>query len=602
MPERFESLVDMQERSCERHAANRLFGTKREGTYGWMTYAEFAQRVDHFRSALAQLGILRGDKIAVISGNRSEWAVGAFATYGLGAQWVPMYESQRAEEWAFVLRDSGAKILLTSTEHIHQRTAEVTRDIPQVAHKICFDAPPDASYGFTRQLEFGAADPIPSVRPRPHDVAGIMYTSGTTGEPKGVVLSHGNIVSNINAIHQMFAMDEGDVSCSFLPWAHSFGQTCELHVLLSMGAAIGLAVSPQTLMENLREIRPTVLFAVPRVFNRIYAGLHKRLAEEPPLRRAMFDKGLAVARLRRETAESGGARSLWLDAQHALLTRLVFSKIQDRFGGRLRWAISGGAALSLEVAQFIDDVGITVFEGYGLTETSPIATTNSPDGRRLGTIGRPLPGVEIFICDAQGNVLPADTDGEIVVVGPNVMQGYHKRPDLTDEVIFELDGLRAFRTGDMGRRTVDGFIVLTGRLKEQYKLENGKYVVPTPLEEKITLSPYVLQAFVYGENRAYNVCLLVPDFEAVSKWARTQGVAGRDPHALVENEAVRRLIGGELDRIGADFRAFERPRRWTLLAEEFTVESALLTPKLGVKRAKVLERYRGVLEDMYRSL
>ncbi len=587
----------MQERSCRQYAEQDLFGTKRGGAYTWMRYDAFARDVDAFRAALEGLGVRRGDKVAIISDNRVEWAVGAYATYSLGAHYVPMYEAQHPKDWEFILRDSEAKVLLTSREPIRERALKIANMVPSVLHVVGFESPPDREHSYARLLENGRKRDVPSVKPSPSETAGLIYTSGTTGKPKGVELSHGNFVSNINAVHQIFPMSSADVSCSFLPWAHSFGQTAELHVLLSMGCGIGIAESVPQLMENLLEIRPTVLLAVPRIFERIYDGLRKRMEDESPAKRKLFEKGLEVAAKRRALAEKN-QRSLWLDAQFAVFDKLVFSKVKDRFGGRLRYAISGGAALPREVAEFIDNIGIVVFEGYGLTETSPIVSANTPDARKLGTVGRPIPGVDVFICDEHGKVLPPETDGEVVVVGPNVMVGYHGLPEETAEVIFDLDGMRAFRTGDMGRLTPDGYLKITGRFKEQYKLANGKYVVPTPLEERIKLSGFVNQAFIYGDNKPFNVVLVVPDMPALEKWAKEEGIAG-DREALLADERVHAKIGEEIARMAEDFKGYERPQRWALLGEEFSVDNDLLTPKLSVKRRNVVERHRDLIERLY---
>jgi long-chain acyl-CoA synthetase len=598
MSETFTSLVDMQERACRRHADRRLFGTKIDGIYRWITYREFGELVDCFRSALSGLGVGRGDKVAIISNNRVEWAVGAYATYGLGAHYVPMYEAQHPKEWAYIARDSGARVLLVATEDIHAKAQSLLSEIDTLKHVISFAAPADANHSYLCQIALGRKNRVPSVQPAAGEVAGLLYTSGTTGNPKGVVLTHGNFISNVNAAHACFPMREDDVTCSFLPWAHSFGQTAELHTMLSLGAAMGLAESVNTLLDDFLLVRPTVLLAVPRIFNRIYDGLQKRMADEKPLRRKLFERGMAVSRQRRLLAEQG-KRSVLLDWQHRLFDRLIFSKIKARFGGNLRYVVSGGAALAREVAEFIDDVGITVFEGYGLTETSPVATSNRPDARRIGTVGKAIPEVEIFICDEDGKVLPPETDGEVVVVGPNVMQGYHNLPAETEAVIFDLQGKRAFRTGDMGRLSRDGFLQITGRFKEQYKLENGKYVVPTVLEERLKLSGFISQAFVYGDNKPYNVCLVVPDFEALRKWAEGHEVSDKELGALVVNERVRGKIGDEIERFGAEFKGYERPQKWALLTEEFTTENGMLTPKMSVKRREVITRYRATIDSLY---
>lgn len=597
---RFTSLVDMQEKCCAQFAQNDLFGTKTAGKYEWMKYAEFGRLVNDFRGGLAGLGASRGQKVAMISNNRVEWAVGAYATYSLGAHWVPMYEAQLPKEWKYILNDSRAVVLIVSTEAIYEQVKDYPGQLEHLKAVVCLEADASKPYSYAATLKAGAANPVPSIQPDPVEVAGLIYTSGTTGEPKGVVLSHGNFVSNINAVHEVFPMTSEDRSCSFLPWAHSFGQTVELHVLLSMGAAIGIAESVNKLIDNFGEVKPTILFAVPRIFNRIYDGLQKRMADEKPIKRALFHRGLAVAKARRELADQG-KQSAWLDAQHRFFDKLVFSKVRARFGGQLKYAFSGGAALSKEVGLFIDDIGIVVFEGYGLTETSPIATANTPSGRRMGTIGKPIPGVSIYICDEEQRVLGPEVDGEIVVVGPNVMQGYHERPDANAEVLFDLNGKRAFRTGDMGRMSKDGFVTITGRFKEQYKLENGKYVVPSPLEEQLKLSGFISQAFIYGDNKLYNVCLVVPDFEAVSKWCKEHHIEAATPEAMAAHPRVHAMIGDELSKYasGDQFKGYERPERWALIVEEFTTENDLLTPKMSVKRRNVVSRYQSVLDSLY---
>jgi len=599
MAEKFVSLVEMQEKSCARFADNRLFGTKKNGAYEWITYSEFAGRVDAFRAALSSLGVQRGDKVACIANNSVEWAVGAYATYGLGAHYVPMYEAQLKKEWEFIIKDSGSVVALVATQEIYNQVVDFVGTVGNLKSVVCFYTSPDKEYAYENLLAAGRKSPVPSVHPPAEEVAGLIYTSGTTGNPKGVILSHGNFCSNINAVQEIFPISDTDTSCSFLPWAHSFGQTVELHVLLAMGSGIGIAESVNTLLDNFGEVRPTILFAVPRIFNRIYDGLQKRMAAESPVKKFMFHKGLAVAKKKRELAAKG-QQSGFVNWQYNLFDKLVFSKVKARFGGNLRYAFSGGAALSKEVGTFIDDIGIQVYEGYGLTETSPIATANTPSGCRLGTIGKPIPQVSIYICDEEQRILPPDTDGEIVVVGPNVMQGYHNNQAATDEVIFTLDGKRAFRTGDMGRVTRDGFIQITGRFKEQYKLENGKYVVPTVLEDDLKLSGYITSAFVHGDNKLYNIALIVPDFESVAAWAKEHGVSDTSPAALCKNAQVHARIGEEIAHYSREWKGFERVQKWALLEEDFSAANDMLTPKMSVKRRNVVKVYGELIESLYK--
>ena len=593
--ETYENLVDMFEKSTKKYADRQLFGVKKNGTYQWMTYRQVAKEVDELRGGLAALGVGPGDKVAVIADNRPEWAVGAYATYGLGAQYVPMYEAQLPKEWEYILKDSGSKVLLVANAKIAEKCRPMLASAGGVAtleHIVEFGG--TGEDGYAKVLEKGRANPKPSIQPKAEDVCGFIYTSGTTGNPKGVLLTHRNITSNINAVHQIFPMNQEDVSLSFLPWAHSFGQTCELHCLLSYGASMGLAESVATIIDNLAEVRPTLLFSVPRIFNRIYDGVNKKMNEAGGLKLKMFNKMLAVAK-HRKNLEAMGKSSFVTNLQFKVLDKLVASKVRARFGGRLKYAFSGGAALSKEVGEFIDNLGITVYEGYGLTETSPVATANSPQGRKIGSIGRAIPGVRVEI--APVDVAP-EGQGEIIIYGPNVMKGYHNLAEETAQA-FNAEG--GFRTGDMGRVDGDGFIYITGRVKEQYKLENGKYVAPAPLEEKLRLSPFIANIMVDGTNRPYNVAVIVPDFESLKKWASDSGIAFTSNEDLVRKPEVEKLFRGEVEKFGKEFKGFERPERFVLATEDFTTDNNMLTPSLKVKRRNVMAKYGDALSRLYQA-
>jgi long-chain acyl-CoA synthetase len=399
----------------------------------------------------------------------------------------------------------------------------------------------------------------------------------------------------VSAIHAVFPLEPDDRSLCFLPWAHSFGQTVELHGLFSMGASIGLAEAVDKIVANLAEVRPTVFASVPRVFNRIYDGLHAKMKEEGGLKKKLFDAAIATAQERKRLAAQG-KHSGWIDLKFKVLDQLVFSKVRERFGGRLKYAFSGGAAISREVAEFIDDLGITVYEGYGLSETSPIATMNYPGARKIGSVGKPIPGVEIEI-DLAATEDP--TQGEIVIYGHNIMQGYHNLDEANAEVLVEKNGVRGFRSGDMGMVDDEGFLHITGRVKEQYKLLNGKYVVPTPLEEKLKLSPYISNVMVHGMNREYNVAVVIPDYEALESWARERGL-DPDPASLAKNDVLRSLIEEEVQRLSEDFKGYEKARKIFIGAEDFTTENGMLTPTLKLKRRVVQERYADAIESLYK--
>ncbi len=593
---RFSTLVDVFEHSIHDFAGRELFGTKKNGQWVWTTYAEFGKQVDAFRGGLASIGVTRGDKVAVISDNRVEWAVCAYACFGLGAALVPMYEAQLDKDWEFIVKDCEAKVLFVATKAVFDKTKGFLDSIPSLKHVICLEeVPADGKRTHTYASLAGSGQSVPSIHPKPEDVACVIYTSGTTGNPKGVILSHSNIASNVSAVHEVFPMSLDDRSLSFLPWAHSFGQTCELHTLFSLGASMGLCESTTKILENLAEVKPTLLMSVPRIFNKLYQAVQKQISEQPAPIQALVKSALKAAGKERE----GNRLTL---KEHVVLTladKLVFSKVRARLGGRLRYAFSGGAAISREVAEFIDSVGIKVYEGYGLSETSPIATANCPGERRIGSVGRAIPGVKIVIDPSVGhaqNGAGGRVEGEILIYGPNVMQGYLNRKEENDAV-FTKDG--GFRTGDQGYLDPYGYLYITGRIKEQYKLENGKYVVPSPLEEQLKLSPFVLNAFVYGDNKPYNVAIVCANVDAVKKWGNEQGLGSLSTEALLENARVRDLFRKEIDKCSEGFKGFEEVREFAVVPEDFTTENGMLTPSLKVKRRKVIEKYGKLVEGLY---
>lgn len=585
---KFQTLIEILEYSSEKFKDRPLFGVKRDDSWAWMTYGAFREEVDRVRAGLAGLGISKGDAVAIISDNRPEWAIAAYGAYGLGAKVVPMYEAQHDEEWHYILGDSETKVAFVSSKDILERVQALAGELADLDQIIAFDSD-DGGLAFG---SLGADAPaVPLADVDPGDGAGFVYTSGTTGKPKGVLLSHANLAYNVSAITDVFPLDPDDRTLSFLPWAHAFGQTVELHTIYSLGMSTAFAESTSKIVANLGEVSPTMLVSVPRIFSRIYDGLQKHMEAEGGLTKTMFDAAVANA-YKKQKLDAEGKSNWWVNAQHALLDRVVMSKVRARFGGNLNYAISGGAAIPLEVARFIDALGIKVYEGYGLSETSPIATANWPGSRMMGSVGKAIPGVRIEIDDAAS----ADSrDGEIIVHGHNVMQGYHNLPEKTAEVM-TADG--GFRTGDLGRLDDDGFLYVTGRVKEQYKLANGKYVVPTIIEEHLSLSPYVASSMVYGDGKPYNVALIVPELEAVTEWAEAQGI-DRDPDELVHDPRLLELIGAEVAKHTASLPKYESIREFALLREDFTTDNGMLTPTLKLKRNKVWDRFGDDVENLY---
>ena len=585
--EPIKNLAELWENSCCKFADRPYLGTRKDGKWTWLTYREVGEIVDQARGGLAALGVGKGDRVAIISDNRVEWGAAAFATYGLEASFVPMYQAQRPGEWQFILADCGARVVIAATDAIHEAILAMRSQLPDLQHVVGLSRPADAPDSWGALLAAGAARPVPRGDPAPESIAGFIYTSGTTGKPKGVLLSHQNFCSNILAIEKLFPMVPEDRSLSFLPWAHSFGQTCELYYGLLWGASAALNDSLDRLLDNLAEIRPTVLVAVPRIFNRIYAAVEAEISRRPALLQRIIHAGVRCAIKK----ENGERPALPERLAFAFADKAVFAKIRQRFGGRLRWVCSGSATLGRDVAEFINAVGLPVYEGYGLTETSPVISTNYPGCRRIGTVGPVLPGVRVVI---DTGVTGDEREGEIVAYGPNVMVGYHRRPEENEKTLARDGGLR---TGDLGYFEEEGFLRVSGRIKEQFKLENGKYVMPSTMEEALKLSPYIANVMIHGDGRPFNVALIVISEPAVRAWAAEQGVTLAAD--LPADERVRALIEAELERFGAEFKKFEKPRAFALLREDFTIANGLLTPTLKLKRREVVARFAAVIDGLY---
>ena len=579
------NLVELYQWSCDRHADREILGTKKAGTWQWLTYRQFRNLVDDVRGGLASLGVQAGDRVAFIGDNSVEWAVAAYASYGLGAAFVPMYQSQRPSEWQFILADSGARVVFCTNEATYDVLESMRARLPEL-HLVIGVSRPDGAPGSRNDLRaIGAARPVAAVSPDPGQIAGFIYTSGTTGKPKGALLTHRNIMSNVKASHELFQLSPDERYLSFLPWAHSYGQTVELHMLLSWGASLAFNDELPKLVDNLGEVKPTVLVAVPRIFNRIYDAMTRELSSRRP---GVLER-IAQA-LRPENGHAEG-EMVALPADDLAVVRAI----RDRFfGGRLRYAFTGSAAISKDVIEFIDALGISVYEGYGLTETSPVVTTNWPGARKFGSVGKVIPGVRVVI---DKSVTSDPRHGEIVVYGPNIMRGYHNRPEENAAALKPDGGLR---TGDLGYFDDDGYLFISGRIKEQYKLENGKYVMPSPLEESLKLSPFIANVMIYGDGKPFNIALVVPNAQALQVWAQKQNIAlAADP---TQDSRVYALVNAEIARMSEHFKEFEKPRGIALIGEDFTIANGLLTPTLKLKRPEAVARFRNVIDELYANL
>lgn len=581
------TTVDMFNASVERHGSARALGVKKSGAWRFSTYRELGDQVARLRGGLASLGVTSGDRVALVSDNRLEWAVIAHAVAGLGAALVPIGQAQSYAEQRFILSDSGAKIVFCGTNGVFERLADLPGELAALEQRVGLELPMSQPSAFLRLLERGRENPQPVAEIDPESTACILYTSGTTASPKGVVLSHRSICSNVEALLDAVPLRESDTSLSVLPWSLSFGYTCELHLMMRLGATVALSSGVDQLFSELSEIQPTMLVAVPQLLQQLYDQIEGSVRGKPQMIRTLLETGLSLSRAR-ETRKLKLGERITLEAAE----RTVMAPLRQRFGGRLRYIFCGGATLSTEIASRLADLGLPVYEGYGLTEAGPVVTANRPGAVRIGTVGRPLAGVSVTIDRSQG---AQEGEGEVLVSGPSLMAGYHGLPEATAEALD--DG--TLRTGDLGFVDADGYLHITGRLREEYKLANGKHVVPSRLERELRMSPYVRAAVVTGEGREHNVAIIVPDVDALSRWASERNLHFPNTAAMLESPRVKSHLMAEIGEQSASFRAYERIRDILLVAETLNAEGGMLSTSQQVRRAAMLDKYAERVAALY---
>mmetsp|Transcript_10532 Transcript_10532/g.15423 ORF Transcript_10532/g.15423 Transcript_10532/m.15423 type:complete len:777 (-) Transcript_10532:85-2415(-) len=626
----FTTLHELQRNACIAYAPNNLFGSYSPTTrkYEWMTYADFARQVQSITHVLQHqfnMSNKSNSKLGIISNNRWEWAAASTAAYSLNIPVVPLYEQQHSKDWVYILNDAGVDGLMVSTMDVYDKVVggEVMNNISILkgtGNVLCFDAVVEDEEGelvecslqramqiSNNELQVNKNDGIMTSEaqhaPTPSDLANLIYTSGTTGTPKGVELSHSNQVSNIQSVAKLYGshIDSTYRSLSFLPWAHSYGQTCELFCGMAFGVGMGINTrGVNHLLEDLELVKPEMLFSVPTLYKKIYDGVNNVMeSQDGGIAGKLMKRALDLSREKR--LDDGSTFGWKQQMQHTILDKLILSKIRSKFGGRLQHGFVAGAACPPAILNFMDDIGIPIYEGYGLTETSPIITLNEPSGRMVGSVGKPLDNINVVVVNPEnGNVLEDGEEGEVCVYGPNVMRGYWGREEDTNKVMsLAPDGVsKMFHTGDLGMLTPgDNFLTITGRIKEQYKLENGKYICPTPIEEAIGLSRFINQVVVCGANRPYNVAVLVVNWDAIFE---EMGLDGQTEEDLVNDEKVRRLLQSEVDLYcqSARLKKFEIPLDWTIVAP-FTLGNDMLTPKLSIRRHVVVKAYKDVILAMY---
>jgi len=568
---------------------------KKGGAYVDLSSREILDRVKNIALGLRSLGIGPGDKIVILSENRPEWTMTDFASQCLGAVVVPVYPTLMPDQIKYIVNDSDAKVVFGSNRELWPRIAAVRNHLDKVAHYVAFDpegiegAMPLAelidrgrTYAASRGDEFEAL----ALAVKPDALASIIYTSGTTGVPKGVMLTHANFVHNIKALRSIVEFTDTDRILSFLPLSHVLERMCTFAFLYT-GATIAYAESIETVAENLIEARPTIMVSVPRLFDKIYARVIDQVLAGPGLKKKIFFWALGVGkkhaakRLRREPVPG------FLAFQHGLARKLVYSKIIEKTGGRVRFFVSGGAPLSKDIAEFFYTLGLTVIEGYGLTETSPVVACNTIEGVRFGTVGRPIPGVEVRIAP----------DGEILTRGPNLMKGYYKKEAETREVMEN----GWFKTGDIGRLDEEGFLIITDRKKDIIVTAGGKNVAPQPIENILKTNPYIANAVVVGGNRKFISALVVPNFDKLEAYARAGNIPFANRAELVARDEVRHFLLAEVGRTTPNLAPYERIKRIALLDRDFEIEAGEMTPTLKVRRSIVEQKYKALIDTLYQD-
>lgn len=578
------TLLETYRKALARPADAALLRVKRAGVYRDITAGDFARQGEALAAALTGLGVRRGDRVAILSENRPEWLLADYALVRLGAVSVPLHATLPAAQVQGILGDAGAHVVFASTAIQRDKVGRPSW-LARPPAVIVFE-PPAARPGdrLLGDLVKHEGAPPPGDDPRPEDLATLIYTSGTTGEPKGVMLTHGNLVANLTALKGMAPLGPTDVALSFLPLSHVLERIAGTYLVLLSGGVVAFAESFEALAQNIREVRPTLMIGVPLFYERLRAKIMAEgQARGAPLRR-VFAWGLDTARSAFTARQNGKTPALPLRLKAALADGLVGARVRAALGGRLRLFVSGGAPLPVEVGAFFCALGLPVHEGYGLTETSPVVSLNRPGAIRLGTVGPPLPGVEVKVA----------ADGEILVKGENVMTGYWRKARATRAAL--KDGW--LRTGDLGHLDEAGYLVITDRKKDLLVTAAGKKVAPRALEERIRRHPAVRDVVVVGEGRAFLTALLVPREEALQARAAEAGIAA-DGKDLLKDPRTELLLLGDVDRLTADCAPHEKVRRILFLKEPFSLATGEMTPTLKVRRAVVAERHREAIERLY---
>ncbi|HEY8164761.1 MAG TPA: long-chain fatty acid--CoA ligase [Gemmatimonadaceae bacterium] len=559
-----------------------------------LSHDEVAKRVRRVAMGLASLGVKRGDRVAILSENRPEWAIADYGCLTAGFTDVPIYPTLPPDQIAYIVNNSESVAIFVSTRAQAEKIASARDEMPTLRKIISFDDIGWLAHFSLAGLEaMGATYETPETvanyreiadSVEPDDLATLIYTSGTTGEPKGVMLSHDNIHSNVAASRLKIPFVRDDVSLSFLPLSHIFQRMAD-YLMMDTGTSIAYVQDLDSVPLSLVEVRPTIVFSVPRLYEKMYARVLQNALSSGAMKQRIFFWARRVAEEWANVKLAGGDPGRLLALRYSLAQQLVFSKLAQRTGGRLRYFVSGGAPLATEINKFFYAAGLTILEGYGLTETSPVIAVNAPDAFRIGTVGKPIAGVEVKIA----------ADGEILARGPGIMKGYYKNPRATAEAI-TADGW--FRTGDIGTLE-DGFLTITDRKKDLIVTAGGKNIAPQPIENRVKSNKFVTQAVMIGDKRKFPSILVVPNFDQLEKWANRRNIIWTDRAELLTMPAVQMKMNKEVSQQLEGLAHYETPRKVALLEHDFSLERGELTPTQKVKRRVVDEHYKDLIDSLY---
>ncbi len=587
------TLVDIF-RNLENIQKPDLLLVKKDGAWHPISTKEFMDRVRAVASAFDGLGVKTGDRVALLSENRPEWSIVDFACQCYGAVLVPIFPTMVSEQAEYLLRDSGSVIAFCSNADQAKKVLDAKGSCPGLRQVVLFDEvflKGVRSFdevlldGRKAYAENPAAFEKRADARKPDDLATLIYTSGTTGEPKGAMLLQSNFVSNVLTCADLLPLPPTTVGLSFLPLSHVLERMCE-YIYYHFGVTIAYAESIDKLKDNLGEVNPHIFAAVPRVYEKVYGRVMDNVSKAPAARQKLFWKALDVGKQVLALRAQKKTPDVLLALQHFIFDRLVFAKIRAALGSRFRYSISGGAPLSKELAEFFWAVGVEVYEGYGLTETSPVIAVNYPGAWRLGSVGRIIPGVECKIAP----------DGEILTRGPHVMRGYFNKPDATKDAI-DADGW--FHTGDIGKIDEDGFLAITDRKKELIVNANGKNIAPAPIEGFLKGNAFISLPVIIGDRRRYLICLVVPNFDKLKEWANQNGLGSLSPESLAKEPRVRDLYQKAIDEWNAGKPHEQQIVRFGLLMADLTIEGGELTPTLKVKRRIIDQKYKALIDELY---